>query len=142
MRMTKEELIQKLLEYKADLQNQYCDLDSVISDVMSDVCDYNNDNDFQLDSYTYTYETTDWIEEFVKYTVDTCWLLTLKNRLSEVDWDYEWYHVDDVDWTIYPRDFSDVEEWIWDMLYELDYDEADQQESDLANRDLQDEITN
>jgi hypothetical protein len=59
MRMTKEELIQKLLEYKADLQNQYCDLDSVISDVMSDVCDYNNDNDFQLDSYTYTYETTD-----------------------------------------------------------------------------------
>lgn len=123
MRMNKEELIEKLLDYKSALKNTYCDLDSVISDVMSDVCDYNNDNDFSLDSYTYYYETTDWIEEFVKYTVDTCWLLTLKDRLSEVDWDYEWYHVDDTDWTIYPRDFSDVEEWINDILYELWYEE-------------------
>lgn len=123
--MNKQELIEKLRWYKAQLQNQYCDLDSVISDVMSDVCDYDRDNDYKLDSYTYYYETTDWIEEFVKYTVDTCWLLTLKNRLSEVDWDYEYYHVDDTDWTIYPRDFSDVEEWIDDILYELD-DEEDE----------------
>ncbi len=57
--MTKEELIQKLLEYKSRLQNTYCDLDDVISDVMSDVCNYDNDNDFELDSYTYYYETTD-----------------------------------------------------------------------------------
>jgi hypothetical protein len=107
---------------------------------MEDICDYNcMDNDFELDSYTYYYETPDWIEEFVKHTVDTCWLLTLKNRLSEVDWDYDWYHVDDVDWTIYPRDFSDVEEWIDDILYELWYDEADVAESNLASKDLQDE---
>jgi len=121
--MNKEELIEKLRDYKSALQNQYCDLDSIISNVMSDVCDYDNDNDFSLDSYTYYYESTDWIEEFVKYTVDTCWLLTLKNRLSEVDGDYDWYHVDDTDWTIYPRDFSDVEEWIDDILYELDDEE-------------------
>jgi hypothetical protein len=57
--MSKEELIQKLLEYKAQLKNTYCDLDDVISDVMSDVCDYDNDNDFELDSYTYYYETID-----------------------------------------------------------------------------------
>ena len=140
--MTKQELIIALLKYKAQLKNTYCDLDSIISDAMSDICDYDGDNDFELDSYTYYYETTDWIEEFVKYTVDTCWLLTLKNRLSEVDWDYEYYHVDDVDWTIYPRDFSDVEEWIDDVLYELWYDEADVAESNLADKDLQDETTN
>lgn len=121
--MNKQELIEKLRDYKSTLQNQYCDLDDIVSGVMEDVCDYNSDNDYELDSYTYYYETTDWIEEFVKHTVDTCWLLTLKNRLSEVDWDYEWYHVDDVDWTIYPRDFSDVEEWIDDILYELDDEE-------------------
>ncbi len=93
--MTKEELIQKLLEYKAQLKNTYCDLDDVISDAMSDVCDYDNDNDFSLDSYTYYYETTDWIEEFIKATLKDWWILTLKNRLSEVDSDCEWYHVDD-----------------------------------------------
>jgi hypothetical protein len=92
---------------------------------MEDVCDYNSDNDYELDSYTYYYETTDWIEEFVKHTVDTCWLLTLKNRLSEVDCDCEYYHIDETDWTIYPRDFYDVEEWIDDILYELD-DEEDE----------------
>ena len=140
--MTKQELIQKLLEYKAHLKNTYCDLDDVISDVMSDVCDYDNDNDFELDSYTYYYETIDWIEEFIKQTLQDWWILCLKNRLSEVDGDYDWYHVDDVDWTIYPRDFSDVEEWIDDMLYELWYDEADVAESNLADKDLQDEIAN
>jgi len=58
--MEKQELIQKLLDYKSALKNQYCDLDSVISDAMSDICDYNSmDNDFELDSYTYYYETTD-----------------------------------------------------------------------------------
>jgi hypothetical protein len=57
--MSREELIQKLLEYKARLKNTYCDLDDVISDAMSDVCDYDNDNDFELDSYTYYYETID-----------------------------------------------------------------------------------
>lgn len=140
--MTKEELIQKLLEYKSRLQNTYCDLDDVISDVMSDVCDYDNDNDFELDSYTYYYETTDWIEEFIKATLQDWWILTLKHRLSEVDSDCEWYHVDDVDWTIYARDYWDVEEWIDDMLSELWYDEADSDEALLADKDLQDEITN
>ena len=138
--MTKEELIQKLLEYKSRLQNTYCDLDDVISDVMSDVCDYDNDNNFELDSYTYYYETTDWIEEFIKATLKDWWILTLKNRLSEVDSDCEWYHVDDVDWTIYARDYWDVEEWIDDMLSELWYDEADSDEALLADKDLQDEI--
>lgn len=138
--MSKEELIQKLLEYKAQLKNTYCDLDDVISDVMSDVCDYDNDNDFELDSYTYYYETIDWIEEFIKQTLQDWWILCLKNRLSEVDWDYEWFHIDDVDWTIYPRDFYDVEEWIDDMLSELWYDEADSDEALLAEKDLQEEI--
>ena len=140
--MTKEELIQKLLEYKAHLKNTYCDLDDVISDAMSDVCDYDNDNDFELDSYTYYYETTDWIEEFIKQTLQDWWILTLKNRLSEVDSDCEWYHIDDVDWTIYARDYWDVEEWIDDMLSELWYDEADSDEALLADKDLQDEIAN
>lgn len=140
LNMTKQELIEKLLDYKSRLQNTYCDLDDVISDVMSDVCDYDNDNDFELDSYTYYYETTDWIEEFIKQTLQDWWILTLKNRLSEVDSDCEWYHVDDVDWTIYARDYWDVEEWIDDMLSELWYDEADTAESLLADKDLQDEI--
>lgn len=140
--MTKEELIQKLLEYKAQLKNTYCDLDDIISDAMSDVCDYDNDNDFELDSYTYYYETTDWIEEFIKQTLQEWWILTLKNRLSEVDSDCEWYHIDDVDWTIYARDYWDVEEWIDDMLSELWYDEADSDEALLADKDLQDEIAN
>jgi len=121
--MNKQELIEKLREYKSALKNSYCDLDSIISDTISDICDYNSDNDYELDSYTYYYETSDWIEEYIKYTVATWWLLTLKNRLSEIDWDYEWYHVDDVDWTIYPRDFGDVEDWIDDILYELDIKE-------------------
>ena len=121
--MNKQELIEKLRDYKSALKNSYCDLDSIISDTISDICDYNSDNDYELDSYTYYYETSDWIEEYIKYTVATWWLLTLKNRLSEIDWDYEWYHVDDVDWTIYPRDFGDVEDWIDDILYELDIKE-------------------
>jgi len=118
--MNKQELIEKLRDYKSALKNSYCDLDSIISDAMSDICDYNSDNDYELDSYTYYYETSDWIEEFIKQTLQDWWILTLKNRLSEVDWDYDWYHIDDVDWTIYPRDFSDVEDWIDEILYELD----------------------
>ena len=46
-----------------------------------------------------------------------------------------------MDWTIYPRDFYDVEEWIDDMLSELWYDEADSDEALLADKDLQDELT-
>ena len=45
-----------------------------------------------------------------------------------------------MDWTIYPRDFYDVEEWIDDMLSELWYDEADSDEALLADKDLQEEI--
>lgn len=140
--MNKQELIQNLLQYKQHLKSPYCDLDSVVSDVMSDVCDYDHDNDYQLDWYTYYYETIDWIEEFVKATVQEWWLLCLKNRLSEVDCDCEYYHIDETDWTIYPRDFYDVEEWIDDILSELWYDEADTDEALLADKDLQDETTN
>ena len=139
--MTKEELIQALLEYKSHLKNTYCDLDDIISCVTSDVCDYDSEHDYELDSYTYYYENSDWIEEFVKLTMAEYWLLTLKNRLSEVDCDCEYYHVDDVDWTIYPRDFSDVEEWIDDILSELWYDEADSDEALLAEKDLKDETS-
>jgi hypothetical protein len=58
--MNKQELIEKLLDYKSALKNSYCDLDSVVSGVMEDICDYNcMDNDFELDSYTYYYETPD-----------------------------------------------------------------------------------
>ena len=139
--MTKQELIQKLLEYKADLQNWYCDLDSIISDVMNDVCDYDQDNDYKLDSYTYYYETDDCIEDYINSFVQTNWINALKNILDAVDWDYSWYHIDDVYWDIIPRDFTDVEEWIDDILYELWYDEADSNESILADKDLKDEIT-
>ena len=120
--MTREELIQKLLKCKADMHNMYCDLDSVVSEVVSDICDYDwPDNDYQLDSYTYTYDTIDGVEEFIKATLKDWWIVTLKNRLSEVDCDCDWFRIDDVDWTIYCRDYWDVEEWIDDILSELDY---------------------
>lgn len=121
--MTKQELIEKLLWYKANLKNTYCDIDSVISDAVGDICDYDSDNDYELDSYTYTFETYDWIIEFIKVTLQEHWLMTLKNRLSELDWDYEYYTVDNVDWTIYWVTSNEVEEWIDDILSELWYEE-------------------
>lgn len=123
--MNKEELIEKLLDYKSALKNTYCDLDSVISNAMSDICDYNVDNGwwYDLDSWTYYYETVDWVIWFIKETAEQYWILTLKNRLSEVDSDCERYHIDDVDWTIYARDYWDVEEWIDNVLSELWYEE-------------------
>ena len=123
--MNKQELIEKLRDYKSALKNSYCDLDSIISDAINDICDYNSDNDYELVSYIYYYETSDWIEEFIKATLKDWWILTLKHRLSEVDSDCERYHIDDVDWTIYARDYWDVEEWIDEILYELD-DEEDE----------------
>lgn len=119
--MNKQELIKNLRKYKEDLKNTYCDLDSIVSDVISDIYDY--DNNYELDSFTYYYDTIDWIEEFIKQTLKDWWILTLKHRLSEVDSDCEWYHIDDVNWKIYPRDFSDVEDWIDDILSELDDEE-------------------
>ena len=121
--MNKQELIDKLLKCKSHLKITMCDLDDVVSDVMDALCDYNSDNDYELDSYTYTYETSDWVEEFIKYTIENYWILTLKHRLEEVDWDVEYYRIDDVDWTIYTRDYYDVEEWIDDILSELWYEQ-------------------
>ena len=98
-------------------------------------------NKCNADSYTYYYETDDCIEDYITSFVQTNWINALKNILDAVDWDYSWYHIDDVYWDIIPRDFTDVEEWIDDILSELWYDEADSNESILADKDLKDETT-
>lgn len=138
--MTKQELIEKLLDYKQHNAYTWSDCEAVIWDIMSDLCDYDSDNDYELDEFTYRFETIDWVEEFLKHTIETCGILTLKNRLSSLNSDWDWFMIDDVDWTIYNPEASDVEEWIDDILYELWYDEADVAESNLADKDLQDEI--
>jgi hypothetical protein len=137
--MNKQELIEKLLEYKQHNSYEWSDCEAIIWDIMSDLCDYDSDNDYELDEFTYRFETIDWVEEFLKHTIETCGILTLKNRLSDLHSDWDWFLIDDVDWTIYNPEGSDVEEWIDDILYELWYDEADVAESNLASKDLQDE---
>lgn len=121
--MNREELIEKLLEYKQHNTYTWSDCEAIIWDIMSDLCDYDSDNDYELDEYTYRFETIDWVEEFLKHTIETCGILTLKNRLSDLDLDWDWFMIDDVDWTIYNPEASDVEEWIDDILYELWYEE-------------------
>lgn len=121
--MNKEELINKLLEYKQHNAYTWSDCETIIWDIMSDLCDYDSDNDYELDEYTYRFETIDWVEEFLRHTIETCWILTLKNRLSSLNSDWDWFMIDDVDWTIYNPEASDVEEWIDDILYELWYEE-------------------
>lgn len=121
--MTKQELIEKLLDYKQHNSYVWSDCEAIIWDIMSDLCDYDNENDFELDEYTYRFETIDWVEEFLRHTIDTCWMLTLKNRLSSLNSDWDWFMIDDVDWTIYNPGASDVEEWINDILSELWYEE-------------------
>lgn len=121
--MNKQELIEKLLDYKQHNSYVWSDCEVIIWDIMSDLCDYDNENDFELDEYTYRFETIDWVEEFLRHTIDTCWMLTLKNRLSSLNSDWDWFMIDDVDWTIYNPGASDVEEWINDILSELWYEE-------------------
>lgn len=121
--MNKQELIKKLLDYKQHNSYAWSDCEAIIWDIMSDLCDYDNENDFELDEYTYRFETIDWVEEFLRHTIDTCWMLTLKNRLSSLNSDWDWFMIDDVDWTIYNPGASDVEEWINDILSELWYEE-------------------
>lgn len=121
--MNKQELIEKLLDYKQHNSYVWSDCEAIIWDIMSDLCDYDNENDFELDEYTYRFETIDWVEEFLRHTIDTCWMLTLKNRLSSLNSDWDWFMIDDVDWTIYNPGASDVEEWINDILSELWYEE-------------------
>lgn len=121
--MNKQELINKLLECKQHNAYTWSYCEAIIWDIMSDLCDYNSDNDYELDEYTYRFETIDWVEEFLIHTIDTHWILTLKNRLSDLHSDWDWFMIDDVDWTIYNPEGSDVEDWINDILYELWYEE-------------------
>lgn len=121
--MNKEELINKLLDYKQHNAYTWSDCEAVIWEIMSDLCDYDSDNNYELDEYTYRFETIDWVEEFLKHTIETCGILALKNRLSDLHSDWDWFLIDDVDWTIYNPEGSDVEEWIDDILYELWYEE-------------------
>lgn len=121
--MNKQELINRLLYYKERVQNPIVDISEIIRDAVSDVCDYDRYNDYELDSYTYTFETYDWLREFLDYTMKEFWPMVLKNRLSELERDEDYYIIDDVDWTVYNVYASDVVDWCDDVLYELWYEE-------------------
>lgn len=119
--MTREELIEKLLDVKARLERSYPA--ETVSKVIPYIADYSDNNDWIFDEYLYTFETDDMVIQFCEDTVRKYWIKALRDRLSDFEYDDDRYIVDDTDWTIYNLHYSDVESWIDDILETLDYNE-------------------
>lgn len=125
--MTKEELKEKLLQHKEDVWNE--NKDRIINEVISDIIDFENENqNWELDDYTYTFSHIDLMEEYIKSRLKDFWLSQVSRDLQSVDSDDDYYKIDDVDGEVTVISVEEIQDWIDEIIETLDWIELEETE--------------
>lgn len=125
--MTKEELKEKLLQYKEDVWNE--NKDRTINEVINDIIDFENENhNWDLDDYTYTFSHIDLMEEYIKNRLKDFWLSQVARDLQSVDSDDDYYKIDDVDGEVTVISVEEIQDWIDEIIETLDWIELEETE--------------
>lgn len=114
----KKKLKKDLMEIKAngiwyDYERTYCDIINLVIEYM------NETQDFELEDYTNRYTDEDMVNDYINHIASQYWPYYVSQRLSDLDWTYDYYKIDDVFWDITEMTQSDVEELLDEILDEL-----------------------
>lgn len=125
--MTKEELKEKLLQHKEDVWDE--NKDRVINETISDIIDFENENqNWELDDYTYTFTHIDLMEDYIKSRLKDFWLSQVARDLQSVDSDDDYYKIDDVDGEVTVITVEEIKDWIDEIIDQLDEIELESKE--------------
>lgn len=125
--MTKEELKENLLQYKQDVWDE--NKDKTINAVINDIIDFENENqNWELDEYTYRFTGIDMMEEYIKSRLKDFWLSQVSRDLKNVDSDDDYYKIDDVDGEVTVISVEEIEDWIDEIIETLDWIELEETE--------------
>ena len=122
--MTKEELKENLLQYKQDVWDE--NKDKTINAVINDIIDFENENqNWDLDEYTYTFTGIDMMEDYIKNRLKDFWLSQVSRDLQSVDSDDDYYKIDDVDGEVTVISVEEIQDWIDEIIETLDWEETE-----------------
>lgn len=122
--MTKEELKENLLQYKQDVWDE--NKDKTINAVINDIIDFENENqNWELDEYTYRFTNVDMMEEYIKNRLKDFWLSQVSRDLQSVDSDDDYYKIDDVDGEVTVISVEEIQDWIDEIIETLDWEETE-----------------
>lgn len=125
--MTKEELKENLLQYKQDVWDE--NKDKTINEVINDIIDFENENqNWDLDEYTYRFTNVDMMEEYIKNRLKDFWLSQVSRDLQSVDSDDDYYKIDDVDGEVTVISVEEIQDWIDEIIETLDWIELEETE--------------
>lgn len=122
--MTKEDLRISLHQYKQDVWNE--NKDKTINAVINDIIDFENENqNWDLDEYTYRFTNVDMMEEYIKNRLKDFWLSQVSRDLKNVDSDDDYYMIDDVDGEVTVISVEEIQDWIDEIIETLDWEETE-----------------
>ena len=125
--MTKEDLRISLLQYKQDVWDE--NKDKTINAVINDIIDFENENqNWELDEYTYRFTNVDMMEEYIKNRLKDFWLSQVSRDLKNVDSDDDYYKIDDVDGEVTVISVEEIQDWIDEIIETLDWIELEETE--------------
>ena len=125
--MTKEQLKENLLQYKQDVWNE--NKDKTINAVINDIINFENENqNWDLDEYTYRFTGIDMMEEYIKNRLNDFWLSQVSRDLKNVDSDDDYYMIDDVDGEVTVISVEEIQDWIDEIIETLDWIELEETE--------------
>lgn len=125
--MTKEELKENLLQYKQDVWDE--NKDKTINAVINDIIDFENENqNWDLDEYTYRFTGVDMMEEYIKNRLKDFWLSQVSRDLKNIDSDDDYYKIDDVDGEVTVISVEEIQDWIDEIIETLDWIELEETE--------------
>lgn len=112
---SKSWLAKKLKELKNECWSEnYCD---IISKVISHLIDYeNNTQDWEFDEYTNKFASEDLMQDYTKYRAEKFWFSQVARDLRDVEYDDDYYLIDDTYGDVRNIDEKDVIERIDDIL--------------------------
>ena len=117
---TKEELRMKINKIHWELDNSYLHREDAIRECNDALITYENDTqDSEYDNYTYTFESSDGLEDYIRYRMDTFWPSQVARDLKDVDSDDDYYMIDDVYWYVSTVSDWDVMSWLEDILDDI-----------------------
>ena len=114
----KKQLKKDLMEIKANgiwymYEEKYREIINLVIEYMNDT------QDFSLDEFTYRFSDEDLVNGYIERITWEYWPYYVSQRLSDLDWTYDYYKIDDTFWDITGMTESDVEELLDEILDEL-----------------------
>lgn len=115
----KKQLKKDLMEIKANgiwymYEEKYREIINLVIEYMNDT------QDFSLDEFTYRFSDEDLVNGYIERIAREYWPYYVSQRLSDLDWTYDYYKIDDVFGDITGMTEWDVEELLDEILDELD----------------------